>query len=238
MATLNPAVGENAYTETLSDLRTRVLRRLGFGAQTATPPPGMADLINDFLQSAQTLVAKKYPMLRTERFYEWTMVAGTRFYSLSGDDEGTTSPEHVLDPHSVKWVGIEDLNGAFFPMYEGIPPEWYTTESNRGLPERYEIRQAIEVMPSPDAAYKLIIKGHTKNFTFTGDSDVCTIDPELIFLLALANAKAHYQQPDAQNYFTQATSYLGDLIAGGHGTRRYVPKSHQDDPPPPQPTMV
>ena len=238
MATLNPAVGENAYTETLSDLRTRVLIRLGFGAQTATPPPGMSALINEFLSSAQTLIAKKYPMLRTERFYSWTMVAGTRFYSVSGDDDGVTSPDHILDPHSVKWVGIEDTNGTFYPLAEGIDPEWYTQEAQQGLPQRYEIRQSIEVMPAPDAAYTLHIKGHTKNFAFTGDSDVCTVDPEAIFLLALANAKAHYQQPDAQNYFTQATSYIGDLVSGAHGTARYIPRAETNQPPPPKPVLV
>lgn len=238
MATLNPAVGENAYTETLADLRTRVLVRLGFGAQTASPPPGMAALINDFLQSAQKLVAKKYPMLRTERWYTWTTVAGTRFYSLSGDDDGVTSPDHILDPQSIREVWVEDTNGTFTPLYEGIDPSWYTIEDQQGLPERYEIRQGIEIIPPPDQAYLLHIKGHTQNFAFAGDTDVATIDPELIFLLALANAKAHYQQPDAQNYFTQATSYLGDIIAGNHGTRRYVPGSSQDDVPPPRPVLV
>lgn len=239
MATLNPAVGENAYTETLSDLRTRILVRLGYGAQTASPPPGMSALINDFLQSAQKLMAKKYPMLRTERFYSWTMVAGTRFYSLGSDDEGSTSPDHVLDPQSVKWVGIEDSNGTFTEIFEGIDPLWYTQEDQQGLPQRYEIRQSIEVMPAPDQAYTLHVKGHTKNFAFTGDSDVCTVDPELIFLLALANAKAHYQQPDARNYFQQATSYLGDITAGNHGTRRYVPQPEGGrQPPPPKPTLV
>ncbi len=238
MATLNPAVGENAYTTTLAQLRTRVLIRLGFGAQTASPPPGMTELINDFLQNAQELIAKKYPMMRTERWYTWTTAVGTRFYSLSGDDEGITTPDHILDPHSVREVWVEDTNGTFTPLHEGINASWYTIEDQNGRPERYEIRQGLEIIPAPDEAYLLHVKGHTKNFAFTGDSDVTTVDPEAIFLLALANAKAHYSQPDAGNYFTQATSYLGDLVAGSHGSRRYVPGSRQDVPPPPKPRLV
>ena len=52
MATLNPAVGTGAYTETLQTLRNRILRRLGFAAQISNPPPGMAELVDDFLKSA------------------------------------------------------------------------------------------------------------------------------------------------------------------------------------------
>ena len=231
MATLNPAVTEGNYTATLATLRVRVLQRLGFGAQTANPPPGMALLIDEFLSSAQVQLAMRLPELVTERFYSWVMVAGTRFYGTSGDGEGSTSPDFVLDPKKITWVGIEDLNGTFFPLIEGINPLAYTTESKRGFPYAYEIRQSIEVFPAPAAAYKLQIKGRPKNFVFTSNNDIATIDPELIFLLALANAKAHYQQTDAQIYFTQATNYLGLLNAGTYGTARFVPGTVQTVPP-------
>lgn len=230
MATLNPAVTVGAYTTTLADLRARMLIRLGFAAMVSNPPPGMASLVDEFLSSAQTQMAQRFPELVTERFYSWTMVAGTRFYATDSDDEGATSPDFVLDPRKITWVGIEDLNGAFYPLIEGIDPVLYTSEANQGLPVRYEIRQSLEVFPAPDAAYTLQVKGRPKNFAFASDSDVATIDPELVFLLALANAKSHYRQSDAQNYFTQATTYLGQLTAGTHGTARYVPGAKQPDP--------
>lgn len=223
MATLNPSVGTGAYEETLVNLRVRILRRLGFGAQTSNPPPGMAALVDEFLSSAQVLLARRYPELVSERFFTWLMVVGTRFYNVSADVEGVTAPDYILDPRRVTWVGVEDLNGTFIPMIEGIHPTLYTSESNKGLPTYYEIRQNIEVFPAPDQAYNLQIKGHYGLLPFTDDADVVTIDDELIFLLALANAKSHYGQPDAQIYFTQATSYLGQLNAGAHGTARYVP---------------
>jgi len=223
MATLNPAVTEGAYTTTLKNLRDRVLIRLGFAAQLATPPPGMAALVDEFLSSAQVQMAQRFPELVTERFYTWTMVAGTRFYTTSGDDEGATVPDFILDPKKITWIGIEDLNAVFYPLVEGIDPTLYTTESKNGFPRRYEIRQSIEVFPAPAEAYKLQVKGRPLNFVFVGDSDVATIDPELVFLLGLANAKAHYNQPDSGIYFTQATNHLGQLVAGSHGTKRYVP---------------
>ncbi len=223
MATLNPAVTEGAYTTTLKNLRDRVLIRLGFAAQLDNPPPGMAALVDEFLSSAQVLLAQRLPELITERFYTWTMVAGTRFYTVSGDDAGVTVPDFILDPLKITWIGIEDLNGAFYPLKEGIDPTLYATESKNGFPRRYELRQSLEVFPAPAAAYKLQVKGRPKNFVFTSDSDVATIDPELIFLLALGNAKSHYGQADAQIYFTQVTNHLGQIVAGSHGTKRYVP---------------
>lgn len=237
MATLNPAVGENAYTETLADIRNRVLRRMGYGNQLANLPPNVEELANDYLQSAQTQLAQQYPELVTERFYSWTMVAGTRFYSVSGDDEGATSPDHVLDPRRVEWVGVEDSNGTFLPLTKGIPPEYYTMESQQGLPQRYEIRQSIEVMPAPDAAYTLHIKGHTKNFAFAGDTDVCTIDPEAIFLHALANYRSDKDQGGGNKYFAQLTTYIGNLTGGTHGTERYIP-GERPAPPRTKPVLV
>tara|TARA_R100001143_G_scaffold28420_2_gene28096 strand:+ start:14026 stop:14739 length:714 start_codon:yes stop_codon:yes gene_type:complete len=237
MATLNPAVGTGAYTETLQTLRNRILRRLGFAAQISNPPPGMAELVDDFLKSAQDQMAERYPELVSERFFTWTMVAGTRFYTTTGDDEGATSPDYALDPRRISWIGVEDTNGTFTPLIEGIEPQMYTSESQRGLPAYYEIRQAIEVFPAPDAAYLLQVKGHFKNLPFSSDSDVVSMDPELVFLLALANAKAHYRQPDAGNYFTQATNHLGQLTAGNHGTARYVPGA-EAEPPAIKPVLV
>ncbi len=237
MATLNPAVTEGNFTDTLKIIRDRVLIRLGFAAQLANLPPGMESLINDFISSAQVQMAQRYPELVTERFYTWTMIAGTRFYSVSGDDEGVTAPDFILDPRKITWVGVEDLNGAFIPLFEGIDPTLYTNEAEQGFPRFYEIRQSVEVYPSPNDAYKLQIKGRPKNFKFTADADIATIDPELVFLLALANAKAHYSQPDASIYFTQATSHLGQLVSGSHGTKRYIPKADVELVPQ-RPTLV
>ncbi len=223
MATLNPAVGTGAYTTTLLTLRDRILVRLGYAAQIANPPPGMDTLVKDFLKSAQDQLARRYPELVTERFFTWTLVPGTRFYDTDADDEGVTAPDYILDPRRVTWVGIEDLNGTFYPMVEGINPSLYTNESQQGLPRRYEIRQGIEIYPDPAEAYSMHVKGHFGPLPFADDADVVSINPELIFLLSLANAKSHYGQQDAGNYFSQATSHLGQLVSGAHGTARYIP---------------
>ena len=223
MAVFNPSCDAGAETVTLKNLRDRILIRLGFAAQLATPPPGMTALVNEFLSSAQAQLFLHYPQFETERWYTWTTVVGDRFYDLAAhDDVGTCAK--IPDPKKITWVGVEDSNGAWYPLTEGINPRRYTSVDNNGRPDSYEVRQQLEVFPAPDSIlYKIRIKGHFGLLAFADDADIASIDPEVIFLLALANAKAHYQQTDSQLYFTQTTTRIGKLTAASHGTARYVP---------------
>lgn len=211
---------------TLAELRVSLLRRLGFSAQAENPPPGMAELLDDFLCDAQNQLYRRYASLRTERYFRWTMIPGTRFYGVRGDDNDGAC-DLRLDPYKITWVGIEDLNGSWIPLICGIHPTLYTSVAQQGIPSRYEVRQCIEVFPVPNAAYILRVKGHFGLQAFAADTDQSTIDSEAVFLLALAQAKAHYRQPDAGNYFGQANSYIGSLVAGSHHTRRYVPHASE-----------
>jgi len=205
---------------TLETLRGRMMVRLGYAAQKDNPPPGMADLLNDFLQSAQTVLYQKHKELRTERFFTWTMAVGERFYDIPDNEEACTKR---LDALKLSWVGIEDLNGTWLPLASGIRPENYTMATQNGLPQVYEIRQCIEVFPAPDQAYKLRIKGHFLLSPFADDEDQTSINGELVFLWALANAKNHYGKGDASAVKAEANALLGDLKNGRHGTRRYIP---------------
>lgn len=205
---------------TLADLRTRLLRRLGFSAQANNPPPGMKELLNDFITSAQELLFKRYSVFRQERFFTWDLVAGTRFYDLDANADVCAKK---LDPSMISWAGLSQGDGSWRPLYCGIDPVQYTSRGP-GIPSHYEVRQCIELWPAPsDTTWKLRIKGKFGLLPLQADADFTSVDSEAIFLLALANAKAHYGQPDAGNYASQLTSYVRDLIRGGHQTRRYIP---------------
>jgi hypothetical protein len=104
-------------------------------------------------------------------------------------------------------------------------------------PARYEIRNAIELYPMPDQTYFLWIRGHFGLMAFAADSDKTTIDAELVFLSALANAKAHYGQPDANNIQAEANTYRGELIAATHQTAHYIPGTIAV-PPAVRPTLI
>ncbi|MBE2259503.1 MAG: hypothetical protein IAE88_11630 [Rhodobacteraceae bacterium] len=233
----NCACDDDYPRTTLKAMRERLARRLGFSVQVSMNalPPGMADLLDDFIRSAQEFLYREYNVFRMERIYTWDLLPGVRFYDFAANVDECAKR---MDPREVTWVGISQGATSWRPLHCGIDPTMYGSPS-AGIPSHYEIRQCIEVWPPPsDATWKLRIKGHFGLQPLTVDAHTTTIDPEAIFLLALANAKAHYEQPDARNYANQATAHVRRLIAGSHHTRRYIPGTGNGRPTPVRPIPV
>ncbi len=223
--------------DTLSSLRARILTRLGFANQAANPPPGMTALVNDFLQSGQKYLYRRYLQLHTKRRFRWKINPGQRFYSLRDNDENVLETVNMDYAKTVEWAGIQDSRNVWYPMIQGIPPQLFTMITKPWRPARYELRGAIEIYPTPDQTYWLWMEGHFGLNAFTLDTQSTTIDSELVFLHSLANAKAHYGQPDANNVEAQANAYRAELIAGTHQTAHYVPGTIAV-PPAVRPTLI
>ncbi len=218
-ATYNCECDDAFPTATLAALRQRMVVRLGYAALLVTPP-GLVLLLNDFLTQAQTLLYRKYSCFRTRRWFTWNMVQGGRFYDFGGNVDVCAK---VLDPRKVEWVGISKGDVNWRELICGINPVNYRS-MQQAIPQFYDIRQCIEVWPAPNSnEWQLRIKGDFGLLPFVADTDVTTIDAEAVFLLALANAKAHYEQPDAGTTMAMATGLIADYTAGSHFTRRYVP---------------
>lgn len=215
---------------TLLELRQDLMRRLGYGAQINSPPPGVADLLTSFLQDAQRSLIRRYPTLRTERWFSWSLTAGERFYDLPDNDEQTVDPvcAKQIDPLQITWVGVQ-RGTVWQPMRRGIPPVVLGRTVTNSWPTHYDIRQCIEIWPAPAATEgTLRIRAHFRAEAFAADADKPTIDDQAVFLLALANAKAHYGKPDANNIVSQLEVYIQSLVAGTHGPARYIPGSNRD----------
>ncbi len=214
-------------SKTLSEMREWLVTRLGF--YTGTLLPGQQALMDSFLRDAQEQLYRKYQVFRLERFFTWQMTTGVRFYDLDANEDVCTKK---LDPRMITWVGISQDANWWRPLVCGIRPEFYYGDIT-SIPTHYEIRQCIEVWPPPgDDTWKLRIKGYFGLMPLEEDADTSTIDYQAIQLYALANAKAHYQQGDAQNYMQQAKDYIRNLVAGSHHTRRYVPGAVETVTPP------
>lgn len=215
--------------KTLSTLRTKLLRRLGFSAQASNPPPGVTELADSFLQDAQVYLYHNHTTFQTERFFTWTLSEGVRFYDLGDNIE--TCTYSTLDAHKITWVGVEQANGVWYELTHGIPPEHYTmAEDWQEWPSRYEVRECIEIFPAPSADMQsLRIKGHFGLRPFADDDDITTINPDALFLWALGLGKAHYGHPDAGDptrltgYFGMAINLGARLVAASHQTARYIP---------------
>ena len=224
-------------TETLATLRTDILVELGFATQSASPPPGMAALVNSWLIRGQKYLYRRYSQLHTRRMFRWKVNPGQRFYSLKDNDEDVLC-NYQMDPNKqIEWAGIQDSRNVWYPLIEGIDPTLYTMIDKPWRPARYEIRQCIELYPAPDQTYWMWMKAHFGLMTFASDSDSTTIDATLLFLHVLSIAKAHYGKPDANNVQAMANAYRKEIIAGTHGTKKYIPGSVAV-PPAIRPTLI
>ena len=143
----------------------------------------------------------------------------------------STGRVQPLDPRQVTWVGMSQGDVSWRPLRKGVPPTAYTNQVN-GIPEFYDIRQAIELWPAPrDSTWLLHMRGYFQPAPFEVDTDVATIDWQAIYLQTVADAKATikvngkplFSQDEINLARAEAKTYVGDLIAGTHGTRRYVP---------------
>jgi hypothetical protein len=200
-------------------------------------PPNLVNILNDFLTSAQTYLYRRYTALHTRRFFRWKVIPGQRFYSLKDNDEDILGAFHLDPAKKIEWVGIQDTRNVWYPLIQGIPPQLYTMITKPWRPARYDIRQAIELYPAPDQTYWLWMRAHFGLLAFSADTDTTTIDSELVFLHALANAKSHFKQPDANNIEAQANAYRAELIAGTHQTAHYIPGTIAV-PPAVRPTLI
>lgn len=216
--------------KTLATLRTQLAYRLGFASQAANLPPGMKNLLNQFLYDAQDNLYHDYAAFQTERFFRWKVVPGIRFYSLKDNDEDVISGFNLNPEKTISWAGIQDDRNVWYDLIEGIPPNLYTMITKPWRPARYAIRQAIELYPTPNQTYWLWIKGHMGLRSFVNDTDTTTILDSLVYLRALADAKAHYGQPDAMAVDKRAMRLLFRVIGNTHGTKRYVPGTVQTPP--------
>jgi hypothetical protein len=208
------------------------MRRLGFGNQLANPPPGMTEMMNSFLHDAQVLIDTRFNSPQRTRFFSWDLVEGQNLYDVADNVEGQGEDPictKILNVGGIEWVGIIRPANLWVRLFEGIPPAANSYDATSGYPVRYEIRQCIEVWPAPSTTEgQLVIKATFNLLPFADDADVCTVDPDALFMLALANAKAHYGQSDAKNIADQSELIIQRIVAGSHGTRRYVPGRGRD----------
>lgn len=123
---------------------------------------------------------------------------------------------------TVTFTARAPATATWSPMKQGIDPLQYSA-TQHGQPYFFDIGEYLSIWPIPDKTYVVWLRGHMGLKRLTQDDDTLTIDYTPVFLMALANAKSHYGQPDANLYFRQLEVLLGRYTAAGHGTKRYIP---------------
>lgn len=227
---------------TLAELTHRLAVRTGFAGQGGASSV-QRPILQDFIKSAQ------------RQLVEHLQSAGT--YRVNDDDPGTCTTGMVLfdvpddcDPERIEEIRPLTLEGdaAYPALKHGIGAVRRAIDSP-AVPTRYEIRigtsskPQIELWPEPDADYPLRLEYYIRIGRFEDDGDRLTIPEEIVFLHALAVAKAHYNQKGAEALAAQMNSLLAKYRAKQHKGRRYTGRGFSsaasgEDLPPARPKRV
>lgn len=122
---------------------------------------------------------------------------------------------HVVDGNTIR----EELT-------QGINERDRSPTDARFRPSRYDtLNGQLEVWPVPDRHYDLIIEHTCMQSRFEQAADRPNVPYRLVFLYALANAKAHYRHPDAQASATTFTNMLATKKKKQKENRRYFAAS-------------
>ena len=216
---------------TLGELRQELQDRLGFGSAGSSGNINRR-ILASFLRDAQWQLywQAEWPTLTNVGDFVITSGAGSVAYS----------PSWNMDRIIRMMVNIGSVDSPqWLPMLEGIELEVYNVSHIPGYPVRYERRgTGFEIVPARDRDYTGKVKYMSPLSRFSEDKDPATIDDGIVFLMALANGKAHYKHRDADIYASQLTAVLSRLKATQWGNKRFLPSDKRDVEPLPRPQVV
>lgn len=178
---------------TLGELMTELRARLGFVTQGSASKNN--DLvIKSFLQEAHDYVFGELepPSMRKKTTIK--LVANSYLYDWHNDQE-----DEDIDPGRVLSMWVIESDNQRRPLTQGISEADRADSNIRECPERYDnLNGQIELYPIPVQPYDLVIEYTADKPRFDRASDRPGVPDRLVFLYALATAKAHYRHPDAQ----------------------------------------
>jgi len=185
--------GLSSRYRTLGELMTELRTRLGFVTQGSAAKSNDA-VIKSFLQEAHEYVFGELepPSMRKKTTIK--LRAGSILYDWHNDQE-----DERIDPGRVMSVWLVESTTIRTPMAQGITEYDRSFDSLREQPQKYDnLNGQIEIWPTPDQEYDMLIEYTADMSRFDRASDRPSVPDRLVFLYALATAKAHYRHSDAQ----------------------------------------
>jgi hypothetical protein len=202
---------------TLGELRTELKARLGFVTQ-GSGSKLVDPLLTSFLQEAYDYVFSELGATLSRRRTKIKTTKGSNLYDFH-DDEADLN----INPADVREIGIYETDTSYFPLRQGIDEQMRADVTQRGLPERWDVLNGqIELWPTPDQSYELSLVYDAGKNRFSQDADRPNVPDRLIFLYALASAKAHYGMADAKTAGSLFQSMLANAKADRLLHKRYT----------------
>lgn len=187
---------------TLGSMMTELKARLGFVTQGASSKL-IDPLLKSFLQEGHEYVYEQLGAPLLKKRTTIMLQKGSKLYDCHNDIE-----DENFEPAMIESICVYDTETSFNELRQGITELMRCGDITPTVPERYDILDGqIELWPTPDDAYRMVVIYRPGLTRFTQPADHACVPSRLVFLYALASAKAHYQHPDAQtagNIFQQA----------------------------------
>ncbi len=191
---------------TLGDMRQELRVRLGFAA-TGSAQGASNDLLNSFLQQAQNSIYWEQDWKFLMTYVDVDL--GVNQNQI--DYPGAINPQRLVPPVGFKSpVWVKD-SSTWIPINEGISADMWDTMDTTSVPSAYERYNQILFYPKNNTLRTVRVWGIVNLGRFTQDADFASINSDLVFLHALAHAKAHYGKSDAAVYLTQFTALMNQL---------------------------
>jgi hypothetical protein len=216
----------NERNRTFGELMTELRARLGFVAQ------GTASKANDlkiksFLQESHDYVYAQLEPPTHRRRTTLALQPGSFLYDWHND-----ALDENIDPGSVLSLWLEHADGGRQQLVQGIS-ERDRAYVGRSWPARYDTLDGqLELSPVPDGHYTLVIEYIAGKPRFEQAADRPGVPDRLVFLYALATAKADYRHPDASASATAFQTLLEKQKMKQRENRRYfvAPSGYNEAP--------
>jgi hypothetical protein len=194
---------------TLGQLRRLLVNRLGFALAQADSG-SIAALADNFITYANTLLYWELDWPHLETRATRTLAADATTLNFTDTFAVFANQQRILE------IAI-NLGDASSPSWQPVDLAGVSLleEGNNAVAKsrvyKAQIDSVIRFERPADQDYSVRVRGITDLTSFIDVDDRPQIDDNLVFLLALANAKAHYKRPDAKTYADQFSELFGKL---------------------------
>jgi hypothetical protein len=183
---------ESRY-KTLGELLAELRGRLGFVAQ-GSATRNNESILKSFLQEAHDYVYGQLSPPSLKKRTSIQLLPNSFLYDWHNDIE-----DEDIDPGAVLSVALQLSYDRSTQLTQGITQAERAQGLSRERPSKYDtLNGQLEVWPAPNGPCNLLIEYTAGKSRFEQHSDRPSVPDRLVFLYALATAKAHYRQPDAQ----------------------------------------
>jgi hypothetical protein len=211
-----------ALQPTLAEIRISVLKRCGLATE-GNIPRAIQDIIDERINSAQTLLYEYAPWLAAYVERDLTLEANTTDYDIPDDTE----------PGQIQFVSVRRIeDGSLYPLEPGVRPEEPNALVNTtaSLPLRYYfVNQIMRVLPQADILIYDLLRLEYQQVPrqLVQDSDRVTVHGEALKMLGEILVKEHFGGQDTSKLEERLGAFIQKRRSRGSDGEGFQMGGHQ-----------